>query len=43
MIDLHQNSLISDGALLPAELASRAQVKGYKGIGISAHADTTTI
>jgi len=43
MIDLHTHSLISDGELLPAELARRAKVKGYKVIGISDHADHTSI
>jgi putative hydrolase len=43
MIDLHTHSLMSDGELLPAELARRAKVKGYKAIGISDHADHTNI
>ncbi len=43
MIDLHTHSLLSDGELLPAELARRAKVKGYKVIGISDHVDHTTI
>ncbi len=43
MIDLHTHSLLSDGDLLPAELARRAKVKGYKAIGISDHADHTNI
>jgi putative hydrolase len=43
MIDLHTHSLLSDGELLPAELARRAKVKGYKAIGISDHADHTNI
>jgi len=43
MIDLHTHSLLSDGELLPSELARRAKVKGYKAIGISDHADHTNI
>jgi histidinol phosphatase-like PHP family hydrolase len=39
MIDLHTHSLLSDGELVPSELARRAYVKGYKVIGISDHAD----
>ncbi|MCS7280620.1 MAG: histidinol phosphate phosphatase domain-containing protein [Desulfobacterota bacterium] len=41
MIDLHTHSLLSDGELVPSELARRAYVKGYKVIGISDHADLT--
>lgn len=43
MIDLHTHSLLSDGELLPAELARRAAVAGYKTIGISDHVDHTNI
>ncbi len=43
MIDLHTHSLLSDGELLPAELARRAAVAGYKIIGISDHVDHTNI
>lgn len=43
MIDLHTHSLLSDGELLPSELARRAKVKGYKIIGISDHVDGTNI
>lgn len=41
MIDLHTHSLLSDGELVPSELARRAYVKGYRIIGISDHADLT--
>jgi len=41
MIDLHTHSLLSDGELLPSELARRAKVIGYTIIGISDHVDTT--
>jgi len=43
MIDLHTHSLLSDGELLPSELARRAKVKGYKVIGISDHVDVTNM
>lgn len=43
MIDLHTHSLLSDGELLPLELARRAKVKGYTILGISDHVDITTI
>ena len=43
MIDLHTHSLLSDGCLLPSELARRAEVKGYKVIGITDHADASNI
>lgn len=43
MIDLHTHSLLSDGALLPSELARRAEEKGYSVIGITDHADNSNI
>lgn len=43
MIDLHTHSLLSDGELLPSELARRAMVKGYRIIGISDHVDATNL
>jgi putative hydrolase len=43
MIDLHTHSLLSDGELLPSELARRAKVKGYRIIGISDHVDGSNI
>lgn len=43
MIDLHTHSILSDGELLPSELARRAQVKGYRIIGISDHADSSNL
>ena len=43
MIDLHTHSILSDGALLPSELARRAYVKGYRIIGISDHADSSNL
>ena len=43
MIDLHTHSILSDGELLPSELARRAVVVGYKIIGISDHADSSNL
>ena len=43
MIDLHTHSLLSDGVLLPCELARRAEAKGYKVIGITDHADLSNL
>ena len=43
MIDLHTHSILSDGELLPSELARRAYVKGYRIIGISDHADPSNL
>ncbi len=43
MIDLHTHSILSDGALIPLELARRARQKGYKILGISDHVDVTNI
>ena len=42
MIDLHTHTLLSDGDLLPSELARRAEEKGYKFIGITDHVDFST-
>lgn len=39
MIDLHTHTLLSDGDLLPSELARRAEEKGCKFIGITDHVD----
>lgn len=41
MIDLHTHSLYSDGELLPTELWRRAQVKGYRYLGITDHVDAS--
>ncbi|MBI4644528.1 MAG: histidinol phosphate phosphatase domain-containing protein [Deltaproteobacteria bacterium] len=41
MIDLHTHTLNSDGELLPAELWRRAQVKGYRFLGITDHVDAS--
>jgi len=39
MIDLHTHSLLSDGVLLPSELARRAEEKGYVAMAITDHVD----
>ncbi len=43
MIDFHSHTLISDGELLPTELARRAKVKGYTALGITDHVDVSNI
>ncbi len=43
MIDLHTHTLLSDGALVPSELARRAVVCGYKGLAITDHADESNL
>jgi len=43
MIDLHTHSILSDGELVPAELARRCQQIGYRGLVITDHADQSNI
>ena len=43
MIDLHTHSFLSDGVLLPAELARRAEDIGYNFIGITDHVDQSNV
>lgn len=43
MFDLHSHSILSDGELLPSELARRAEVLGLKGLVISDHVDASNI
>ncbi len=43
MIDLHTHSLLSDGALLPSELARRAEVKGVRVIAMTDHVDYANV
>ena len=40
---MHTHSLFSDGALLPSELARRAEHKGLTAIGITDHGDLSNI
>jgi putative hydrolase len=42
-IDLHTHTLISDGELLPMELARRAVVKGHKAIAFTDHASLSNL
>ena len=43
MLDFHTHSLLSDGDLIPAELVRRAEVAGYRALGISDHSDLATL
>jgi putative hydrolase len=43
MIDLHTHTLFSDGALLPSELARRAQVLDYKALAMTDHVDSSNL
>lgn len=43
MIDLHTHSLLSDGELLPSELARRAEEKGIQVLGITDHVDSSNM
>ncbi len=43
MIDLHAHTLLSDGVLVPSELARRAAVCGYKALAITDHADESNL
>ncbi|GMT42834.1 MAG: PHP domain-containing protein [bacterium] len=43
MIDLHMHSIFSDGVLLPAELARRAESIGCRYIAITDHVDQSNV
>ena len=43
MYNLHSHSLLSDGVLLPSEIAIRYMAAGYKAIAITDHADYSNI
>lgn len=43
MIDLHTHTVFSDGVLIPAELARRAAVAGYRALCFTDHADESNI
>lgn len=43
MFDFHTHSLISDGDLIPAESVRRAEMSGYRMLGISDHSDLATL
>lgn len=42
-VDLHTHTILSDGELLPIELARRAFVKGLKAIAFTDHASLSTM
>lgn len=43
MFDLHTHSILSDGVLLPSELARRYEDKGFRAVAITDHADFSNI
>ena len=43
MIDLHTHTVFSDGVLIPAELARRAQVAGLKAMAMTDHGDHSNL
>ncbi|MBI3991551.1 MAG: histidinol phosphate phosphatase domain-containing protein [Candidatus Omnitrophica bacterium] len=43
MIDFHTHTFFTDGALSPSELVQRAIVKGYEGLAITDHVDSSNI
>lgn len=43
MIDLHTHTLFSDGVLIPAELARRAEHGGLRAIAMTDHGDSSNI
>jgi len=43
MIDLHTHTILSDGELLPSELARRAASMGHAAIAITDHVDASNI
>lgn len=42
-IDLHTHTLLSDGELVPAELARRAEAMNYEAIGLTDHVDSSNL
>ncbi|MFH0960975.1 MAG: histidinol phosphate phosphatase domain-containing protein [Pseudomonadota bacterium] len=43
MIDFHTHTILSDGVLIPSELVRRAQVIGYRAIGLTDHVDASNL
>lgn len=43
MVDLHTHSILSDGELLPSELARRYEEKGFQAIAITDHVDFSNL
>lgn len=42
-VDLHTHSLLSDGVILPSEIAARAQGLGYEAIAVTDHVDASNL
>jgi putative hydrolase len=40
LIDLHTHTILSDGALIPAELVRHAEIRGYQAIALTDHVDS---
>jgi histidinol phosphatase-like PHP family hydrolase len=43
MIDFHLHTFLSDGELVPAELARRVEVKGFRAFAFADHVDHATV
>ncbi len=43
MFDVHTHTTLSDGVLVPAEMARRCQVQGYRGLVITDHVDPSNL
>jgi len=43
VIDLHTHTTFSDGVLIPAELARRAKVAGYRAVALTDHVDASNM
>lgn len=43
VIDLHSHTIASDGSLLPAEAARQAEVRGYRALALTDHADYSNL
>ena len=43
MVELHTHTVLSDGVLIPAELARRAEVRGLKALVITDHVDGSLV
>ena len=41
--DFHMHSLLTEGELVPSEIAQRCSALGYGGIGITDHVDISNI
>ena len=43
MIDFHLHTFLSDGELVPAELARRVEVRGFRAFAFADHVDNATV